>query len=441
MGAGASAAAEANLSEAERAKLSELKAMSPEAQQELAFNAMKDTLNAAVQHAITKGSTVETWTSDIYKIPCPKVGDFQDIAESVGKIPLVGKGLATAVMAPVDSVLASFADCGKSIFESPALALGLTSIVNDIDGATAINLAQSGGFAYSEYMIVQSSEKLSTTMQSVVSEILKTHAITTVWATAITAYNAAASKIPGIEELTFDLSDYVVSQSFATLGSLIFEKESSIRGGNVENCSDSIKKIYGSSQPSVEEQIKPVVLVKKGDPRAICFQEPLPTVVDSKTALDPTTKGVQLISKGGLILVQKWSKSQQIGTESFWNQIGIGQPGQISEDGTTGRPMEFIKYENFLVSRLTGEGRDNNVYAMDLANARYFEGNGIGLMSSSDMNPKRVLRSKGGRDWKFNADGTISPNKSGWNSAGDYVLGVKLVKDGVGFSVGGGSTY
>ena len=50
--------------------------------------------------------------------PCPKVGDFQDIAESVGKIPLVGKGLATAVMAPVDSVLASFADCGKSIFES-----------------------------------------------------------------------------------------------------------------------------------------------------------------------------------------------------------------------------------------------------------------------------------------------------------------------------------
>ena len=297
---------------------------------------MKDVLTSAVEHAITKGSLPETWQNPMYQIPAPKYGDFEEIAESVGKIPLVGKGLASAVMAPMDDIMKSFADCGQTVFSSAALSSGLKTIVDSIDGATAIALGQEGGFAYSQYMMNQSQETLSTVTDGVVQEVLKTHPITTVWGTCITAYNAAASKIPGVDILEFDLSDYVVAQIMATLGSLIFEKESTVRSGNVEGMSESVKKIYGKAQISVAEQIKPIILVKKGDARTICFQKPFPEAVDSKTLLDPTNaKGVQMISKGGLVIVQKWTQSMPVGKGglAYWNQIGMGQPEQIAEDG------------------------------------------------------------------------------------------------------------
>jgi hypothetical protein len=241
MGSGASANRE--LTEEEKAKLAELKAMSPEAQQELAVNAMRDVLQASIEYSVTKGKLPETWEEESYKIPCPKVGEFQDVAEAVAKVPLVGKGLAAAVMAPVENVLKSFADCGKTVFEQPTLLEGLHSIVAEIDVATAIELGERGGFAYSEYMIQQSRGKLSVALNTVVEEVLKTHAITTVWSGAIEAYNKAASKIPGMETFEFDLSDYVLAQIMASLGAMIFEKESSVRAGHVEGMSASVVKV------------------------------------------------------------------------------------------------------------------------------------------------------------------------------------------------------
>ena len=84
--------------------------------------------------------------------------------------------------------------------------------------------------------------------------------------------------------------------------------------------------------------------------------------------------------------------------------------------------------------------------SIDLANARYFDGNGIGIMSSDAPPSKSVLKKNGGRDWLLNENGTISPAKSGFGFglspySGEWVLGVKLVASGQGFTVGGGSTY
>ena len=442
MGSGASME-HGELTDEEKAKLAELKQMSPEAQQELAMNAMKDTLSAAVTYAIQTGKTSETWVTDNkYKIPCPKVGDFQDIAESVGKIPLVGKGLASAVMAPVEKVIAAFADAAKTVFEAPTLAVGLNEVVANIDVATAIALGQKGGFAYSEFLITTAQEKLSATLNTIVEEVLKTHSVTTVWGGAIDAYNAAAAKVPGVDQIEFDLSDYVMAQVMASLGAMIFERESYIRSGNVEGMSEAVQKVYGGGQPKVEEQIKSIILVKKGDARAIAFADPFPPSVDRSDVMDSTmTKGVQLISKGGLVLVQKWSTSRKVGASAYWCQVGLGQVGQVAEDGKIGRPLSFVLGGKCLTTRVLGEEKDDAVCALDLANARYFEGNGIGVMSSEN-GVKHTLRGNGGRDWVRNEDGTISPAKSGWGlSSGEWVLGVKLIPDGQGFKVGGGKTY
>jgi hypothetical protein len=455
MGAGASASRE--LTEEEKAKLQELKAMSPEAQQELAVNAMREVLQASVVFAITKGKVVETWTDPTYAIPCPKIGDFQEVAETVGKIPLVGSGLASAVMSPVGNILTAFNDCACTVFAAPALLEGLTAIIANIDVLTAIQLGQQGGFAYSEYLIQSAADQLSATLTTIIGEILKTHTLTTLWSGTIAAYNKAASKIPGIETLEFDLQDYVLAQTMASLGAMVFEKESSVRSGRVEGMSEAVQKVYGGGQISVEEQIKPIILVNKGDPRTIFFQQPWPTVLDREHVLDPTTVGgTVLTTKGGLVVVQKWSRSKKVGGWSWWNQIGVGQPGQVAADGCVGRPLHFNLYEKCFTTRVGGEGNGrpgstnddgtgiDQLFAMDLANGRYFEGNGIGIMSSDTPATKSTLRKNGGRDWTLNEDGSVSPAKSGFgfgSGAGDWVLGCKLVSDGKGFTVGGGKTY
>ena len=105
--------------------------------------------------------------------------------------------------------------------------------------------------------------------------------------------------------------------------------------------------------------------------------------------------------------------------------------------------MLFTSYDKFLCCRLKGEERDAVLCAMDVANGRLYEGNGIGLMSSTDASSsKKTLQKNGGRDFIWNEDGSVSPSRGGFMSKGkDWVLGVKLVRDGIGFSIGGGGTY
>ena len=120
----------------------------------------------------------------------------------------------------------------------------------------------------------------------------------------------------------------------------------------------------------------------------------------------------------------------------------MGQPEQTN--GKIGEIIKFSLFEKFITTKITNEPNrvDSKLFAVDLANARYFDGNGIGMMSSDEQPSKTTLRKNGGRDWIFNEDGSISPNRSGFGlSRGEWVLGVKLVAGGKGFTVGGGNTY
>ena len=160
MGAGASTNG-TPLSELEKAKIAELKAMSPEAQQALAAAAMRDVLAASIQFAVAEGQKGATWAAvseggadNPFAVPVPYSGDFSAIAQLAGKVPMVGSTLAGAIMKPVSSVAASFADCAKTVCAQEATLSALLAVAAGITTETAIALGtRAGGSSYAEYLI------------------------------------------------------------------------------------------------------------------------------------------------------------------------------------------------------------------------------------------------------------------------------------------------
>ena len=74
-------------------------------------------------------------------------------------------------------------------------------------------------------------------------------------------------------------------------------------------------------------------------------------------------------------MVQKWTTSKKVGAMSYWNQVGLGQPGQIDASGKIGRPIEFNQCDKFLTARIEGEvGRpteDSQLFALDLGTVMF----------------------------------------------------------------------
>lgn len=458
MGAGASAAAE--LSDAERAKIAELKAMSPEAQQALAVSAMRDVLAEAIVFAVGEGQKESTWAQAIptnaLAVPVPHSGDFSSIAQLAGKIPMVGSTLAGAIMKPVDDVAAAFADCARSVCAHPGTASALLAVAAGLTSEKAIALGTGAGSGspymespYGEFLIEMAQLPMLAALAPVAAEVLQTHALTSAWGACIQGFNGAVAKIPqqatqglGISEIQLDLAGYVVEQTLATIAMLVSDKEASIRGGAVEGMSESIVKVFGGrgTQVAPEDLVKAVVLVNAGDPRALYFADPLPP----KVAVEADLLGVglggtpvptsQMITKGGTVLCAKWASSRSISNNASWLQLGLTARGQETAEGI-GRPLEFTRCGCFLAATLPviieGEGA---VKVMDIANGRIHEGALLGMCSS--INGKSsTFKKRGGRDFVFNEDGSVSPAKY----KGKLVLGCRLV-DGAGKAVAlGGS--
>ena len=439
MGAGASATAE--LTDEERSKIAELKAMSPEAQQELAVAAMREVLAASVAFAVSEGTKENTWSAEANPscaIPVPLSGDFEEVTKLVGKIPVVGSSLSSAIRKPIENIAASFADCARTVCANEATAAALIEVCNGLTTDKAIQLGTLGGSAYAEYLVETAQIPMIAALSPVVSKVLESHPLTNAWTSCIQGYNAAVKKLPssateplGISEISLDLSEYVVEQTLATLGMIIASKEKKVRGGEVEGMSDTVVKVFGGGQVAPEDLVKAVVLVKAGDPRALYFEGEPPPEVKTEAELTGGADGsaacpaTQMITKGGSVLCIKWASSRSISKSSAWMQLGLTARGQETTEGI-GRPLEFTRYGRFLASRikpvLEGEGA---VKVLDVANWRIQDGALLGMCSGIDGKAKTFKR-RGGRDFIFNEDGSISPAKK----AGKLVLGVRLVDNG-----------
>jgi hypothetical protein len=442
MGAGASTQ---ELSAEEQAQLAELEAMSPEAQQDLAARAMRGVLSASIAHAFGAAKQAATWQVEALAIPCPRQGQFEAVAAKVAKVPLVGDKLAEGLLGVTQKIAAAFADCAHTIASQPGTEAGFAAQLQQLTLERAVELGRSGSAtAHSDFLIEAAEEALrSGAIDAVAAEVLKTHSLTKAWGAAIAAFNSAASKLkqPPME---FDLREFVVSQTFASLAALIRAKEAVIRGGEIPDGADeAVATCFGGGgngggggggggggaalawRRPVEELVKPLVLVKAGDPRALAFVQPLPP--DAAPALDAVAASAgdaaaaaamlpadaaaaPLRTASGLALVQLDSPARVRGN---WSLIGVGV-GPLAADAVgdgavpplpgaaaaptagVGAPLLFSRVgDNFLAARVEGE-----VKVLDVRHHRYHEGNTLtvcGTAPGADSKRARTWAPLGGK--------------------------------------------
>ena len=265
MGGGASIEA---LSEEEKARIEALQALDPEKQKMLAFTAMKDTLSLAAKYACTEGSLKGTWERPEYMIPVPRQGDFDWLAEGVGKVPLVGKKLAEEILKVPASISASMIDAAVTISSDPSALAVFADVISRLRPADdMVELCKAGGGAFADSLVRTASAELASLLLPVVAKTLEGHDITKAWQGAIATYNAAAGKLPGVDPMDFDLNTYVMEQILGTLGLLLRAKEAATRARPGDDATDAVKQIFGAGQPDPAELIMSLVLVPKGDPR------------------------------------------------------------------------------------------------------------------------------------------------------------------------------
>lgn len=402
MGAGASAQP-ADLSDEENARIAELQALDPEKQKMLAFQAMKDVLMLAVDHACAAGAARTCWEQPEFAIPVPRQGDFDWLAGGVAKIPMVGKSMSDAILkVPHDigeqMILAAVAVSGapdtKAVFANVIARLVATE--------RTVELCATGGGAFADWLVATASAELSGLLLPVVAGVLKDHDLTKTWRDATATFNAAAAKLPGVDPLDFDLDAYVMEQVLGTLGMLLRAKEAATRAAPGADASDAIRRIFGSGQRDPAELILSLVLVPRGDPRQFVLEGA------------PPAKGAPAPLKGarGLSVVLKADEPTTSGGFS-WLPLGVGQPSDAAA-GANAAPKFYLDGK-FLVAEAAGAVR-----LVDFAYGRYHDGNMV-ILANSVKGEKETFKKHRSTEWAVNADSTISTCRKP-----DFVLGVRV---------------
>ena len=402
MGAGAATAKD--LTDEQKAKLEELAALTPEAKQAMAAAAMQDLLLLGATRAVEAGKNPESWKDERLAIPVPMVGMFENVAEMVGKVPMVGKSLAEGVMKPIEAIAESFIECAVAVCTADGTLAALTESITSIDTATSVAVGEAGADAYTRFLMSTAEEKLWAALHPLVAEVLKTAKITKVWGDAIGAYNSAVSKVK-MEPMEFDLPSYVVEQVLATLEAIIVDTERAARAGNVLGMPESVVKVFGFGAPTAEQLVKGLILVPQGDPRALVFgKESIPQSAD---------QGVVMVDSRGLAIVAGGPTAQLAGPWSYC-MAGVGVKG-AAESGM-GSELIFSRDDKLLVTTW-GDGQQR---CLDVCHWRYTENQPI-CIACDPANPKNTFRRNGGRDFMFNEDGTCSPCKGK-----KFVLGMNI---------------
>ena len=170
MGAGAATAKD--LSDEQKAKLEELAALTPEAKQAMAAAAMQDLLLLGATRAVEAGKNPESWKDERLAIPVPMVGMFENVAEMVGKVPMVGKSLAEGVMKPIEAIAESFIECAVAVCTADGTLAALTESITSIDTATSVAVGEAGADAYTRFLMSTAEEKLWAALHPLVAEVL-----------------------------------------------------------------------------------------------------------------------------------------------------------------------------------------------------------------------------------------------------------------------------
>ncbi|KAJ1461664.1 hypothetical protein M885DRAFT_506726 [Pelagophyceae sp. CCMP2097] len=425
MGAGASSAPVA-LSDDEKAHIKALNDMTPELRAKLAVAAMKDVLGVAVRYAVVeRGRVAETWRDERCAIPVPEAKKFESLAAGAAKhVPLVGGKIRDEVLKAMQHIADALLDCAVAVCADPETVAAYEAEIAGIGADEALAICGADGDvtaltatgAFSDYLIERASARLAAQVKVVVATVLKTHKLTKLWQAGISAYNAAAARLPKAKGLQLDLNDFVVQQCTATINSLIRDREAAVRLKPPEDASDAVKAVFGAGVRQPAELICHLVLVPRGDPRAFFMAEPCAAALQrgEKTRLE---------TAAGLAIVSRFEAPRQTGAWSYCD-LGIGQPED--RPGLAGLAPLFFKRGPLLVCDAFGATK-----VMDVACGRYHKGNRITIVHSMD-DDKYTFWEGNSRDFVCNEDRTISPatHKGLLTSAkSPFVLGIIIVGD------------
>jgi len=217
----------------------------------IATQGLKDAMKWALDQAVGHCSTVGAWAEEELKIKVPVQDKIDGLCEKVGSIPIVGGGLADALRKTTDPFEESFADAGKSVSENPKTITCFMNVINSINVEDAIALCRSGGVtACVDYVQAKGAAAVKAALTAVVDEVMKDHALTSIWGKFIDAFNKAADKCPGIDPVEFNLNEYVLQCALDAVFCVMMRKEKEIRNAPGQAVSAAVQQAFGKADPS-----------------------------------------------------------------------------------------------------------------------------------------------------------------------------------------------
>eukprot|EP01064_Diplonema_japonicum_P005931 TRINITY_DN13914_c6_g1_i2.p1 TRINITY_DN13914_c6_g1~~TRINITY_DN13914_c6_g1_i2.p1 ORF type:complete len:249 (+),score=94.95 TRINITY_DN13914_c6_g1_i2:75-821(+) len=215
----------------------------------IAVQGLKDALKWALEESVKLAKVMDTWKEDGIKIQMPCMDKVNALKEKVGGIPVVGGGAQKAIDEALSPFENLFAEAGVAVCGDARTTSAIAGIVNNLSVDNAVYLCREGGVtACVDYLRDFAKALLKEALTPIVKDIMNGHALTKAWKTLVDAINKAAS-LTKMDQLDFDLDEYVYEQAMNSLMVLMMKKEKEIRDAPAQAVSWAVQQCFGAIDP------------------------------------------------------------------------------------------------------------------------------------------------------------------------------------------------
>ena len=199
-------------------------------QNEIAVQGLRDALTWAIEQSMVMGKNIETWSSAEFKIAVPCMDKIEKLKAKVSEVPLVGSTLSGGLDKACEPFEEQFANAAMTICQDNRTQTTFIAIIQGLSAENAVELCKSGGVsACVDYLKEYAKALLHEQMTTIINNIMDSHPLTNLWKTAVEKYNMAAGKVDGIDEIQFNLNEYVLDQAMQKIYNMMMTKEKEIR--------------------------------------------------------------------------------------------------------------------------------------------------------------------------------------------------------------------
>lgn len=191
-------------------------------------------IKEALTKGVSRGSDVLSRTDGFFKNPEVKIPfppEAQKVESTLRKVGL-GKTADDAILS-INRAAEGAAKMAKPIF---------VSAVKNMTVTDAVNIVKGDSVAATTYLRGKTSSQLRDQFKPIIEKSLQKTDATKYWSTAMDAYN----KVPMVEKVNPDLTDYVTEKAMAALFLMISKEEADIRRDPLKRTSELLKKVFGA---------------------------------------------------------------------------------------------------------------------------------------------------------------------------------------------------